>query len=176
MGMCVRLWCPIQSFNYFTNHLSKPRYKMKTYNHNIFIYLGKTSHIKPSASSKPKVPVLSIVPYYIQPILLLTWSIPCLFPPAFSCPLYHCFYSSWCIVFFLLFPLIFINPFNYPEQGKEKFKTFEECHVIHIFNVSMCKNIKHNVTGNSCRRERDESLNFHILWPNNFCPTSSHFT
>lgn len=107
-----------------------------------------------------KYQYLSIVPDYIQPILLLTWSIPCLFLPAFSCSLYHCFYSSWCI-FFSYFPSnIHKNPFNYPEQGKEKFKMFEECHAIHIFNVSMCKNTKHNVTGKSCRRERDEKFEF----------------
>lgn len=82
-----------------------------------------------------KYQCLSIGPYYIQPLLFLTSSIPFLFLSAFSCPLYYSFYSSWCIFFSPLFPLI------YSEQGKEKLKTFEECHVMHTF--SMC-NIEHN--------------------------------
>lgn len=98
---------------------------------------------------------LSTGTYCIQPLLPLTSAIPCLFIPAFS---YHFITLSIPLDIFFFFPLFGLN---YPEQGKEKSKTFEECHVIHIFN--MCKTTEHNITGNSYRRERDDSLNFHIL-------------
>lgn len=66
-----------------------------------------------------KYQYFSGLPYYIQPIFLLTLSILCFSPPPYSCPLYHCFYYSWYFFFLPHSPLIFINPLNYSEQGKE---------------------------------------------------------